>query len=250
MKLYVGANGLRPDGYKTVDIDPATGPDVVADICDMNAVETGACDEIVASHVLEHIEWPDAFKAIAEMVRCLRIGGVLKISVPDMSLYARMLVTGENNFHIMSVVYGLGGRTNRHQAHRFGYTPGMLCEIADILGCGDFDWFNIPGLQDSSGGWMPRSAGVNVAEALNFSCKKLGEAPVPPAALYEAMLENPLKDILGLAADLKKDLGTIRNEKASSALYQRIHYKLLETLQHSVRLERENEALRKQIGKA
>lgn len=243
LKLYVGANGLRPEGYKTLDIDPATNPDIVADLCDMRAVETGSCDEIVATAVMEHIEWPDAFKAMSEMARVLKVGGVLKISVPDMSMYARMLLSGDNSFHVMSVIFGLGGRTNVHQAHRFGYTPGMLCEITDLLGCGKFDWFNMRDVQDSSGGWMPRAGNANIAEAMNFSCVKLGKPAIPPDALYKALLENPLKDILQVAADLKADLGVIQGEHASASLYQMIHYKYLVSVQRGLHLEKEYKAL-------
>lgn len=250
MKLYVGANGLRPDGYKTVDIDPGTNPDIVADLCDMSGIQTGTCDEIVATAVMEHIEWPDAFKALSEMVRVLRVGGTLKISVPDMSMYARAILAGDNSHHVMSVIYGLGGRTNKHQAHRYGYTAGMLCEIGELLGCGRFDWFNIKGVQDASGGWMPRAANANIAEALNFSCVKLGEAPILPAMLYEAMIERPMQDILQIASDLKKDIGVVPGEKTSATLYQMLHYKLTVQIQHGLHLEREYNKMRERAEQA
>ncbi|WP_018291147.1 methyltransferase domain-containing protein [Verrucomicrobium sp. 3C] len=239
MKLYVGANGMRPEGYQTIDIDPATRPDVVADLRDMAHVPTGSVEEIVANAVLEHIEWPDAFQALSEMVRILKVGGQLKISVPDMALYARRLIAGDNSFHLMAVIYGVGGRVNSHQAHRFGYTPGMLCDLAELLGCGKFDWFDMNGFQDAAGGWMPRAAGP-MAEALNFCCTKLGAPPVPPDDLYKAMVAQPMTDPLVLAGECKAGSGVAHAEAEAPSLYQRLHYKYTDLLMRCKQLERGN----------
>lgn len=75
MKLYVGSRNYKPEGYLTVDIDPSMKPDIVADITKMSSVADNSCSEVVAGHVLEHIDWPDSFLAFSEFSRILRPGG-------------------------------------------------------------------------------------------------------------------------------------------------------------------------------
>lgn len=242
MKLYIGAGGVRPEGFKTIDIDESLNPDYVADIRDMSIIPTGSCSEINATAVLEHIEWPDGFKVIGEMARVLQVGGKMRICVPDMSLYARMLLSGDNSQHVMSIIFGVGGRQNIHLAHRYGYTPAMLVDIADVLGCGKFDWFSSYDVVDSSGGWTPRRwsadtfSNAHIAEAINFECIKLGEPPVPVDAIYQELQAQPMADLINVVGRLKPRLGIVHNETAVPALYQRIHFHHLEninTLRHT-----------------
>ncbi len=58
--------------YVTCDIDESTGPDIVADICDLNMVADASIDGVVCIAVLEHVY--DPFGAIAEIHRILRPG--------------------------------------------------------------------------------------------------------------------------------------------------------------------------------
>ena len=79
MKLKIGA-WEKLAGYKTVDIDPNTRPDIVADACNMKMIKTSSVDEIFCGHVLEHI--PDQLKAMKEFHRVLKANGRLNLIVP------------------------------------------------------------------------------------------------------------------------------------------------------------------------
>jgi rfaE bifunctional protein nucleotidyltransferase chain/domain len=179
LKLHVGSRNYKPDGYVTVDIDPANAPDIVADITDMAVVADASCDEVVAGHVLEHIEWPNSFGAIAEFARVLKPGGVVKIAVPDMASLLRMLLSGESAFHVMGLVYGLGGRVNTFERHRYGFTPGMLADILETLGFGEFDWWN-SSLADAPNGWAPRGLDERIGMSLNMQAVKIAAPMVDP----------------------------------------------------------------------
>lgn len=81
MRLNLGC-GLHPeDGYVNADIAALPGVDVV---CDLDAAPwpwpDESCEEIVASHLFEHIAHPVLF--MAEAWRILTIGGLLDIRVP------------------------------------------------------------------------------------------------------------------------------------------------------------------------
>ena len=71
--------------YVTCDIDESTGPDIVADICDLNLVADASIDGVVCISVLEHVY--DPFGAIAEIHRILRPGGPFFGCVPFLYPY-------------------------------------------------------------------------------------------------------------------------------------------------------------------
>lgn len=239
MKLYVGARNYKPDGFLTVDIDMAYDPDIVADVTHMPQIAGGSVDEIIAGHVLEHIEWPDSFKALSEFSRVLKDGGVLRISVPDMSSLMRMILSGESAFHVMGLIYGIGGRENPFERHRYGFTPGMLIDILETIGFGNFDWWNSP-FGDGSNGWVPRPENDHVAMSLNVATVKVGAPLIDPIKIYEALAQRPMSDFMSVAADVV-GTGPVELAYRTSAmrLYQRVHFQLIESRQRVIYLEQE-----------
>jgi SAM-dependent methyltransferase len=86
--LNVGADGrlaervgrLPDTEVVQLDIDPARGPDVVGDVTAMDMFEDGRFDAVFLLEVLEHVA--DPARALAEVHRVLKKGGVLVLSTP------------------------------------------------------------------------------------------------------------------------------------------------------------------------
>lgn len=86
--LNVGAGGeislrlkaLRSVDLVQIDIDPARGPDIVADVCDLSMMADGSVDGVFMLEVLEHVKTPQ--KALDEIHRILKPGGALFLSTP------------------------------------------------------------------------------------------------------------------------------------------------------------------------
>lgn len=233
MKLYVGSRNYRPEGYVTVDIDPVNRPDILADVTNMISVANESCDEVTAGHVLEHLEWPDSFIALAEFARVLKPGGVVKIAVPDMSSLIRMLLSGESAFHVMGLIYGLGGRTNTFERHRYGFTPGMLTDILETLGFCDFNWWN-SSLPDASNGWMPRGLDERIGISLNMQAVKKSAPIVDVKALHQELVRSPLEDFLTVCARLCVGGAPSRkshDQIVSAKLLQLLHFQLIDAQQ-------------------
>jgi SAM-dependent methyltransferase len=71
-------------GWLNVDVDPQAQADMHHDLeCLPYPFESGSAEEILASHVLEHLHQP--FAAMSEFARILRPGGRLTIRVPHFS---------------------------------------------------------------------------------------------------------------------------------------------------------------------
>lgn len=70
--------------YDTLDIKPSSAEvTFIADIQDMNMIDADSYDSAICLEVLEHV--PDPVKAISEIKRILKPGGVVIISVPHLS---------------------------------------------------------------------------------------------------------------------------------------------------------------------
>ncbi len=82
MKINLGSGGRPRAGYVNVDSNPrATGVDRIWDLDSYPwPFGDGAADEIIMDHCLEHLA--DHNRAMKEVHRILRPGGVARISVP------------------------------------------------------------------------------------------------------------------------------------------------------------------------
>ncbi len=70
--------------YDTLDFEERTsGVKYIGDVQDMRMFENETYDSVVCLEVLEHV--PDPFKAVSEISRVLKKGGVLILSVPHLS---------------------------------------------------------------------------------------------------------------------------------------------------------------------
>jgi predicted SAM-dependent methyltransferase len=235
MKLYLGSRDLKPEGFLSVDIDPSYHPDICADITDMNSIEDGSCSEIIASHVLEHLEWPDSFLAMAEMSRVTRIGGKVRIAVPDLLSLLNLMFT-ESPYAAMGMIYGSGGKDNPFERHRYGFTAFMLIEILSALGYGDFNWWGSC-RPEGANGWLP-SAGVKMGISLNVEGVKKTVCPFPVKKIYDRLCESrmePFGKVLAECADLSEPLPDI--PQLAAALYQKIHFQLIDARQRIEYLE-------------
>lgn len=76
------AFGAPPERAKVVcvDIEAGEGVDLVADVHDMHTVPSDSIDCVITVSTLEHVRYPQ--KAMKEILRILKPGGVLYVSVP------------------------------------------------------------------------------------------------------------------------------------------------------------------------
>jgi SAM-dependent methyltransferase len=80
---HAGAKAsFKSTEVKTLDIDPASGADYIADLCNTNSdvIIADSFDYVLCTEVLEHTLQP--FDAVKELKRILKPGGLLFISVP------------------------------------------------------------------------------------------------------------------------------------------------------------------------
>lgn len=130
MKLHIGGEEVKPD-WKILNILPKPGVDFLGDISDLSQFDDGCCEEIYASHVVEHIPQQNALNALKGIHRLLKPNGKLYVSVPDLDILCHLFISPlappDMKFHAMRMMFG--GQTNPHDFHYFGWNQQFLFEF-------------------------------------------------------------------------------------------------------------------------
>ena len=122
MKLHIGGIETK-DGWEILNISNYPGVDHIGDISDLSQFADGACDEIYASHVVEHVSQQKVLDTLKGINRIVKPGGKLYVSVPDLdvlcSLFINPQASPDIKFHTMRMMFG--GQVDAHDFHYFGW---------------------------------------------------------------------------------------------------------------------------------
>lgn len=173
-KLHLGCGKLKLEGFINIDLDESA--DIVHDIKNLKIFEDDSISEIYASHCLEHFSRREIINILLEWKRVLKVGGILRIAVPDLeaviNLYNR---DPENIYLIFGLLYG--GQTNELDYHKFGFTFTTLSDTLASLGFESikrYDTWEFLGedLDDYSKSYLPHMDRNGTLVSLNIKCKK------------------------------------------------------------------------------
>lgn len=96
MKLSLGAGNLRMPGFTGWDLHPGAGVDRIVDLTVHPwPAARGGVEEIRAWHILEHLPDIELDRAMHEIHRILRPGGLLYVKVP----YRERMLCNPFHFH-------------------------------------------------------------------------------------------------------------------------------------------------------
>ena len=124
------------DGYLHIDITNHPHVDIVHDIAHLSDLfDEGEVDEIYACHVLEHFSRHEVENVLRDWHHVLRVGGSLRIAVPDFG----SVVDHYNEFHNLPQFMGLlyGGQTDPYNFHYVTFDCSTLSRLLDTIGWRD-----------------------------------------------------------------------------------------------------------------
>lgn len=142
-KLNLGCGRDRASRFPSpwLNVDCAgDAADVIADIRRLRPEWSDTFDEVRASHVLEHFFLKEMDSVLAEWVRVLAPGGVLRLIVPDLSIVLRFLLDGQDSKDrpalsvtdttpTLAQIYGVGyddPKAAEAMRHRFIFNEELL----------------------------------------------------------------------------------------------------------------------------
>lgn len=154
--LSVGAGGdatvpITYEGWEvaTLDINPDTKPDIVADGRDLSGIKAASYDAVYCSHNLEHYPTHDVSKVLKGFWRILKPGGLVDIRTPDLGSVMKKVVTENLDLEdtlyesaagpiaAKDIIYGFGKAIesgNDFYAHKSGFTRNSLKKVLEEVG--------------------------------------------------------------------------------------------------------------------
>jgi SAM-dependent methyltransferase len=116
------------------DIREDVKPDVICDVRSL-PVPDETFDIVHAAHVLEHFPFKDTAKVLKEWTRVLKVGGELRLAVPDLRHVGHRLITDRVLMSDLWIIYGEQDYAKNY--HASGFTPGLLRAVVESLGAYD-----------------------------------------------------------------------------------------------------------------
>ena len=124
-----------------VDVDTEVAPDILADVTDLSAIESGSVDAVWSAHCLEHLYLYEVGAAIAEVYRILADDGFLCVVVPDLQTIAEYIASDRLHEVVYEspagpviahdILFGFGPHLAQGRikmAHNCGFTPTLLLQ--------------------------------------------------------------------------------------------------------------------------
>lgn len=137
MKLNLGCDTHRIEGYINIDLKEELKPDMVVDVTEGLPFENDSIEEIRMEHFLEHPFYIQVEPLLRECWRVLRPEGELAVEVPDILKICKLLLEGKKSLEFcLAGIYGgyAGTKIDVPQMHKWGWTAETLKEIMEKTG--------------------------------------------------------------------------------------------------------------------
>ncbi|MCC6774875.1 MAG: methyltransferase domain-containing protein [Gemmatimonadaceae bacterium] len=134
--LHLGCGAVDHPEFTNVDGRYAPHVHVVRALDDLSPFADGSIALLYACHCLEHFPHRRIPTVLAEWRRCLRVGGILRLSVPDFDLLLDIyLRTGRDVRKIQGTL--MGGQDYAYNFHKTAFNRSSLTELLLEAGFGD-----------------------------------------------------------------------------------------------------------------
>jgi len=141
MKLHLGCFDKHIEGFVNVDIREDVMPDVVDDIFTLATFEEDSADLIYSSHCLEHLSHQDSLVALQRWYAVLKVGGILRVAVPDMERICGHYIYHRSLPYVYSALWG--SQRHEYDYHKHGWDFKTLEQDLTSVGFANvarYDW--------------------------------------------------------------------------------------------------------------
>lgn len=173
MNLHLGCGNLKLPNFINIDIN-SDKADIKLDITNLSIFNNGMVDQIYNCHVLEHIPRNKLLPILLEWNRILKIGGVLRIAVPDFAQVVKIY----NETGDLSQLIGFlnGGQRTEWDFHYVNFDYKILTELLTLCGFDEFKRYDVHEFlgehDDYSKSYLPHMDKNGTLMSLNIICIK------------------------------------------------------------------------------
>jgi ubiquinone/menaquinone biosynthesis C-methylase UbiE len=180
MKLHIGC-GVRNFGKHWIHIDGAKDAHNHIEYKDITKLhfEDNSVDIIYASHVIEYFDRSEVLDLLFEWRRVLKVGGILRLAVPDFEAMSKLYVEGKFQLSsFLGPLYGrmkLGDKMIYHKTVYDFYSLQSVLLISRFRNIDRYDWRKTEHSQedDCSQAYLPIMEKDNgTLISLNVECIK------------------------------------------------------------------------------
>ncbi len=133
LKIHLGAGPINIQGWVSIDARQAPHIHLRSEGFALNEFADGAISEIYMCHVLEHFSFEETGNILRNFHKKLKVGGVLRLSVPDFDRLVTVYQANGNNLELIKFAL-MGGQDYAHNFHKCVFNHGTLAEL--LAACG------------------------------------------------------------------------------------------------------------------
>lgn len=130
--LHLGCGPINAPGYTNVDVQPFPHVHHVHGVYPLEIFESNSVDLIYVSHVLEHFPFKELPLVLREWRRVLKVGGILRLGVPNVEVLARIYVDTGDVRNIVGPL--MGGQSDQHNFHYSIFDKRYLTDLLKNAG--------------------------------------------------------------------------------------------------------------------
>ena len=158
LKLHIGCGKKYISGYKHLDVIDFEHVDFVCDTRKLSMIGDATVSEIYACHILEHVERNEVVTVLKEWNRVLKVGGVLRVAVPDFEAIVAEYQESKGLNRFQGLLYG--GQTYDYNFHHVAFDVEVLTSFLTEAGftkTSRYNWreFLPKGYDDFSRAYLP-----------------------------------------------------------------------------------------------
>lgn len=133
LKIHVGSGSINIQGWVSIDARQAPHIHLCSEGFALKEFVDGSIGEIYMCHVLEHFSFEEIGEILRNFHRKLKIGGVLRLSVPDFDRLLTVYQANGNNLELIKFAL-MGGQDYAHNFHKCVFNRAALADL--LVACG------------------------------------------------------------------------------------------------------------------
>jgi predicted SAM-dependent methyltransferase len=133
LKIHIGSGLINLQGWVNIDARNFTHIHLVTDNFELKEFNDDTVAEIYLCHVLEHLSFEEAQRAVKIFFSKLKKGGTLRISVPHFESIIDVYRRNHNNLETIKFAL-MGGQDYTHNFHKSVYDSTSLSTLLEKSG--------------------------------------------------------------------------------------------------------------------